>query len=337
MSHPTPTPRRVASADGMVHDPMQYDDLIKGRRRDWEKLKPPEQRKAEARERREAALQAAEKAAQDRANSPRMPGDTSENEPVVRKGYFERRRERLEKAREADLHQFGKARRMAYGALAFLVVLFLGSWTVRAIARFNAKGEYQQELEKLESLASAGHRLELFKSPTGALLSWRSAWIRKDAWAVWRTLSAKVQQDLSRAKNVNLAVGETQARMKSGALDGYIESIRLFEKPEIVRLPLPPYRNGELAIFRSPPIQRTGSKFPPQKWIIAVAYSTELKEWRFAEFREAEYFSVKWTVEPMIMPKMGGVRAIRYDEDGHPLDPRPTYSNTTAPGAPKNP
>ncbi len=317
--------------------PMDYDDLVKGRRREWEKLKPPEQRRAEARARREAELKAAEEAAAARAASPRMPGDTSENEPAPRKGYFERRQERMNKAREADLHQFGKARRMAYMALAFLAILFLGSWAVTAVARFNAKGEYEQELDRLEALASVGHRIEMFKSPTGALLSWRSAWIRKDAWAVWRTLSARVQQDLSRAKNVNLAVGETQARMKSGAMDGYIDLIRLFEKPEIVRLPLPPYRNGELAIFRSPPIAREGSKFPPQKWIVAVAWSTELKEWRFAEFREAEYFSVKWDVEAKILPKMGGMRAIRYDEQGHPLDPRPTYTNTTAPGAPKLP
>ncbi len=316
---------------------MEYDDLVKGRRREWEKLKPPEQRRAEARERREAELNAAEEAAAARANSPRMPGDTSENEPVVRKGYFERRQEKLDKAREADMAQFGRARRLAYGVLGFLVVLFLGSWSVRAIARFNAKGEYQQELDKLESLASVGHRLEIFKSPTGALLSWRSSWIRKDAWAVWRTLSSKVQQDLSRAKNVSLAVGEMQSRMKSGAYDGHIDLIRKFEKPEIVRLPLPPYRNGELAIFRSQPIAREGSKFPPQKWIVAVAWSTELKEWRFSEFREAEYFSVKWTVEPMIMPKMGGMRAIRYDEDGHPLNPVGAYTNNTAPGTPRTP
>jgi len=299
---------------------MEYEDLVKGRRREWEKLKPPEQRRAEAKARREAELAAAEAAAEERHNAPRMRGDKSEDKPRIRKGFFDRRQERMDQARDADVEKFVRARKLSIGLLAVVALLFGGSWFAEYSAKASAREREAGEMARLEAQIQNGDAIELFQTATGALASWRSAWVRKQAWSLWRTFSPRLQQNLVRAKSVPIAVSEYESRMKSGALDGYIGMVRNLDGMDVVRMPLAPYSEGELAIFRSKPLQPANDPTHAEPWIVAIAYSTEVNEWRFADFREAQYFSVKWGHEAAILPRIGGMRATRYDEDGDPLE-----------------
>ncbi len=313
---------------------MNYEEIEAGRRRNWDKLKPPEQRKAEEKAKREAEQKAAEEEALRVRNESRKPGDPIEEPSTPKKGFFRRRTERMDAKHAADVAQYKKLRNRAIAAFIALIVIFSANSIIR---RLNAAAAYEAQMEEYAryvNLNMMGEPVQIFDSPFGALESWRSAWMRHDAWGIWNSMSPNQQGNLSRAKPMNVTVLEYQQRLKSGHLDEYVDRIRQFEYMEVVRVPGKPWRDGELAIFRTKtPIPQANNQ-PGMDWVVATSWSADMKQWRVADFREAPFFSIKWTVEPQILPRSGGMRAVRFNRDGSSIEVDPVKSQveTFSPG-----
>lgn len=299
---------------------MNYEEIEAGRRRNWDKLKPPEVRRAEEKAKREAELKAAEEEAARLRNESRRPGDPIDEPPVVRKSFFRRRAERMSAAASADMARYRKMRNRAIVALFCLGLLFAASSIIRTLNAAAMRDQQLEEYARYTNMNLMGEPVQIYDSPFGALESWRSAWLRHDAWGIWNSMSPTQQENLSRAKPMNTTVLEYQQRLKSGHLDNYVDQIRQLEYMEVVRLPGQPWRHGELAIFRTrTPIARPNSQ-APMEWIVAASWSAEIKQWRVAEFREAPFFSIKWTLEGQILPRVGGMRAVRFNRDGSSIE-----------------
>ena len=112
---------------------MNYEEIEAGRRRNWDKLKPPEVRRAEEKAKREAELKAAEEEAARLRNESRRPGDPIDEPPVVRKSFFRRRAERMSAAASADMARYRKMRNRAIVALFCLGLLFAASSIIRTL------------------------------------------------------------------------------------------------------------------------------------------------------------------------------------------------------------
>jgi len=312
---------------------MNYEELEAGRRRNWDKLKPPAQRKAEEKAKREAELKAAEEEALRVRNESRKPGDPIEPPPGAKKGFFRRRQERMDTRRAEDVAKFRQIRNRSIAAIISLVVLFSATTLIR---RLNAVAAYEEQMEQYSryvSLNMMGEPVQVYDSPFGALESWRSAWMRHDAWGVWNSMSPTQQGNLSRAKPMNATVLEYQQRLKSGHLDEYVDRIRQFDYMDVIHVPGKPWRDGELAIFRTRTPIAQGNNQPGMDWIVATVWCADIKQWRVADYREAPFFSIKWRLEPQILPRMGGMRAVRFNRDGSSIetDPVKTQVETFSP------
>lgn len=284
---------------------MDYDDIVKGRRRNWDSLKPEEIRKKEKEEERDRKRQEEEK----------------KGKRTV--GYFEKRQRMVDEARERDIAQFRKTIRlvaMGLGALAFIIVTITITSSLLHMRRMAA---FQAKASEFDVAVLSGERIRDYSDPISAFASWRGAWIDTDPEAIIESYSETYKELLEPSGNMQALRSRYKTMVESGTLDATRDIAISFVDPELFRIPSRPWRHGELALLRSQPFERfisTSDEDITFRYMIAFSYDTRSESWRFADLREEVYFSVRWQDEGQIRPLVGPARATRYDSSGRPLN-----------------
>jgi ABC-type multidrug transport system fused ATPase/permease subunit len=261
--------------------PLSIDDIRAGRRRDWDKLKDPEVRKAEERARAEELAKARTRAL----------------------NRDELRREEQESA----VREWIRTRRQLIGLAIVLlsaVVLFAG---FRALVWWKHESAFRSSYAELAALYDAGTRIDRSSTPLEAFMSWRSAWQAKDGLALYDMYSTEKRRTMRGRRNEAAQRLSFAHQVTSGAQDAMRSIPQRFGKPERVLHPTSGWRQGTLAVFRSEPLRREAVQEPPAQWVAIFVYEAADKKWRFVEFRPAKTWKEKWTREAMIQPVVAGV------------------------------
>ncbi len=278
---------------------MDYDNIVKGRRRNWEALKPDEIRELEKQAEKEKRKEEREK---------KLKKERS-NYQALRD---------LRKQEEADLEKqrFKKAliHSAIIGGVFFgMVIFYYGS---KAIIQYRTKQSYIEQISDFERVMISGDQIFDMSDPVSAFASWRSAWMNGDMEKVVSLFSDQYVKKQSRTGGRRKALERHKMLYERGALRERKELAENFLNAEILRSPISPWMDGELAIFRSDYLLRQGDTPPGNRYIVAFSYDSEVGQWRFADLRVAEMFSIRWEEESEILPVKLGKNAIRYDESG---------------------
>lgn len=242
--------------------------------------------------------------------------------PPKEKTYWQKRKELAEKRDKEIKDEFAAAKRQVKWLVAAFIAIIAVSSVIGFLASRAEESRRGEELRRLNGLILEGQRVFDHSSPYGALASWRSAWIRRDPKDLLATYSGELMR-----RTVGDAGREAyrvflERNMQGDVMKAEIEKAVLFENPQVVYWPDNP-RDGDIVLFRSPALVREGIREIPTSWVVAVSFEGTTNQWKFADCREAQYFSVRWTNERMIRPLKGGMNAERFDEDGNPINVAP--------------
>jgi hypothetical protein len=283
---------------------MDYDKLVEGRRRNWEALKPEEIRQKEREEAREKRKKELEEGAKSGKKST----------------AFERmRRIRQDAAAEEDRERFQKVLRQSgflVGGFVALIIVVVAAQRIMSIRQYE---KYLADTRQYETVLMEGESINDLTTPVGALATWRSVWKEGDMRGLLEMYSPAYLERLTRSKTFNRLVAEYDRLNQKGSLNSISDVALNFDNPELVRVPPKPWTGGELAIFRSDLLQRVGEE-EPTRYIVAFSWDPDSGQWRFAELREAKYFSVKWERESLIQSKRRGNLAAEYDDEGNEIE-----------------
>jgi hypothetical protein len=263
---------------------LRYDDIKKGRRRDWDKLQNPEEKR-----RREQ-----EKLEQD---------PEYQKSKSALKMMEERRKNEIDEGKEEWVRLKRKLRWRVGAVLA--VALILMAWQLTRV--YNYHHSLEKQLQDSDLLVMQRVEYSKYNDPADAFVSWRSAWARSDLQDVIRTDSPRRLKRLYGEGNVALRLADLHRR----GVTGDVRKVALnFGRPELVRLPERPYQSQELAVFKSGRIVlRTpqsvaagrGGEVTRDRWVAAFVWEPSLREWRLEELRPDHQWDDSWRIVPQIL------------------------------------
>src|SRR5690606_9977005 len=129
----------------------------------------------------------------------------------------------------------------------------------------------QKKAADLVHLVGGGNRYASFNDPYETWASWRSAWLRGDAQAVYRTYSAGMKRRESGALGDRGYVQLLDRQLKENKKDRMREIANNFRKPVILHLP--GKKPGDLAVFKSEPMMmKEIAVSKPQVWVLAMTW-----------------------------------------------------------------
>lgn len=279
---------------------MEYDKIVEGRRRNWDGLKPEEELRREKEEER------AKKKAdwEERIKKGEAPAS-----------YGKGRELKHREAQELDLRNYRHVKKQSIILLGGFVLLFLLVFGVERFFAWRTHKNYQEALDKYEIALVAGEEVVDRSSPVAALATWRSAWARGDTNTVVDLYSTRYLRRKSAKGKPDQLKREYATLFRKGSLSSMQELALRFKGASVLMIPRSPYTHGELAVFLSEPIRRTKEK----KAIVysaAFAYDRRSKDWKLADIRPEDFFSVAWEIERDIQRMVGGATAVRYDKKG---------------------
>lgn len=280
---------------------LDYDEISQGRRRNWDPLKPEDIREAESKAKKEARRQ-----------------ERAERQKKKQLSYLKARDVLREEEKSADLAAYERAKRQALVVVAVFLGALLVYIGISLLVDWRRSVQSREDLARFEEVLLEGERVFDLATPVGALSSWRSAWSAGEIDTLFRLFSEDYRKKVRGNKPLEVVQAEYRRLYRDGRLDQQRSIAELFGNVEIIRLPDPPHRDGDLALFRSERVQLIGSPDPVQ-YIAAFSYNAKGEQWRFADVREAKYFSVRWNHENLIRPLQVGPRATTYDEDGNAI------------------
>lgn len=277
---------------------MDYDQIVKNRRRNWDALKPDEVRQREKEEAREKRRK-----------------EREEKEKTVPATSYDRLRRRLrEESERQDKELFERAVRQGgilVGGFVLLIALFYG-WG--RYLTYRTEQDYLRSLSKFDLALVDGRIVVDLSNPVGALATWRSAWAEGNMDRAVNIFSRSYQAKLKIPKED--LIRDYKDRYFTNRMEDQLAIIQNFEGAEMIRVNRKPWKDGELAIFRSAFLQRVDEKPPGIRYIVAFSWDAGANEWRFADLREDYFFNVNWNRENMIKPLRKGPSAPRFDITG---------------------
>lgn len=259
--------------------PLNIDDIRKGRRRSWEKLTDPEERKRREREERE-----------------------KDPEFQKRKSRLKRQEDEREEARRLDHEKWLRTKKQLIVAGTVFVIFMVALTTAKVLYARHLEAARQNKLDRLEQMVATGDRVVAFDDPIEALESWRSAWARLSAPDVYHASSTRRQIAHRGRQDEGLYLVRQQKLMFQGALETERELALAFEDPQILRWPSSEPRHGELAVFVSKPFSRPQVRESPEEWVAAFSWDKVLKQWRHEEHRKRRYWIDAWRNNASILP-----------------------------------
>jgi len=285
---------------------MDYEKIVKGRRRNWDALKPDDVRQQE------------KEAEKDQRRKERDERD------AVRGMSRERLRQRLkDEASDEDKVAFRRAKSQAFVVVGIFLVAIVVVIGVERFLTWRTRQRYVESLATYEKVILDGKTVSDPSTPVGALATWRSLWVEGNMEGLVDMYSRRNIDRLSRTKNRDDVKAEYRRLHDRGAFESQAELASSFDGAEILIAPKPPWKDDQLAVFRSPAIQRIDDQGPPRVFVASFSWSEQIKKWRFADLREEPYFSIRWTHEGLISPLRVGPNAVKYDAKGRPIYARP--------------
>lgn len=254
--------------------PLDYDEIQKGRRRDWDKLKNPETRAEEERAAREREIAETKK-----------------------KLTAAQSRRKFRKAAQSDeAQQWVRTKReitkIAFITIAIITVILGTQGAFKLITRESR----QTRMQELAHTVGGGNRYAAFNDPFQAWASWRSAWLRRDPQAIYNTYSKEMAERERGRLSERGYILELQRQMRRNMKEHVREIAENFRNPEILHLPDNNPAPGELAVFRSQPaVYKNIATQKPQQWVLAISWDNEIKQWRVADIRNADLWRDTWT------------------------------------------
>lgn len=275
---------------------MDYDKLVEQRRRNWDALKPEDIRKREREEERE-----------------RKRKEREEKGKATNRDKLDRQKAAADEIAEKEF-ALAKRQAMMLGGIFLLAVVVVSgiSW----IYQYRVRAAYLQQIEETSRAILDGKEFQDLSDPVSALATWRSSWMNGNMEQVVEMTAGQEFERIAGNRGRSEVITDYERRLEAGGLDHYLNMAIAMDNPEIIRIPTPPWNEGELAIFRSDYIQRIDEPSPGRRFIASFSWEPRSGEWRFADVREARYFDVDWTRITAIDPMKGGPMAVQYDEHG---------------------
>ena len=292
--------------------PIDYDKIVEGRRRNWDPLKPEEVRQQERDDERERTREEREK---------RTKGAGGGG------GYHARRQKAKEESDQRDREKFRLAVRQSVILGSAFVIILSAYFGIERLIEARQRAALLRSMTEVQTIVDDGRVVNDLTTPINAFATWRSAWKRGDVPQIVRLFSSRFLSHATELKSMTEILGEYQRLYRDGRLQATREIAEYFDGAQVIRIPNKPWRQEELALFRSPHLQKIGDPPPGMRYIVAFSYNKNTNSWHFADVREDKYFSIKWNVEGMIKPMRIGPGAITYDDKGFPIDNR-QYSRT---------
>jgi hypothetical protein len=276
---------------------MDYDKLVEQRRRNWEALKPDEIRKQEKDEQREKAKQ--------------------EREAKGKKASFqERRRKAREEQQKKDVALFQRNKRQIMILAGGFVLVFLFVVGAERLLDMRQRRLWKEKIEFYNLTLREGELIDNLKDPVGALATWRSALRKGNMQKLVDLYSPMYLKKASGSGSKAELVNEHQRMYARGSMQSNVEVATFFDMPDLLHIPSKPWRDKDLALFRTQYIQLIGEPPPGVRYIAAFSWDAKSGEWRFADVREAQFFNVRWDTEEQISRLQYGPNATRYNEEG---------------------
>ena len=278
---------------------MDYESLQKQRRRNWNAPKLQEVRRREKEAERERER---------------------EKKDTKKEGIHTRRARKEEEKAERNRQEYRRTVRQVSWLVGVFLLAIVVVLSAEKLLDMRRRGAMREQLERYNLTMRNGELIDNLQDPVGALATWRSAWMEGDMEKLIGLFSRDYYDKISGTRNRNSVINEYKQIYNRGAFESEVELAGFFDYPGMVRMPGRPWSDQELAIFRSPYIMRTGDEPPGTRFIAAFSYDSRSGEWRFADAREAQFFNVNWESEPAIREMRAGPNAIRYDEEGDPIE-----------------
>jgi hypothetical protein len=225
------------------------------------------------------------------------------------KSFDRSRRERREAERAADLEQFERAKRdvkrLAAAVLAVIAVISVAS----SISFRARRSEEESRFLQLQGMLYEGVPVRDYKTAYNALVTWRSAWLRGDAAAVFDSFSPRMQARIGGVQERAAFQHNIENSLKDPKQEPFERRLaRRMDDPTVLAMPVNP-RDGELATFQTPSPVEPSLGSQPVHFVVAVAYVASYSQWRIADIRRADQWDVKWKNETMIPIERGPDRS----------------------------
>ncbi len=295
---------------------VDYDEIRAGRRRDWwkrreaekkagEKLSPseemarileeadqeeeePDKTPSEQRRRKRRDRSTPEGTPPDDLGLPGPPPDPTlldteatkeEPERKPRRKRYTPHERRYAEERERGLEEWQKTKKqlILLGIIAgsVLVVVLVVSFVLQLLAG----GREQVEMARYMKMAGRKEIIHDLSTPVRALATYRSAWLRGDMRQIWKMTSPAIKKDILAARSESQHILDQLHLYTSGSFASWVDVMKDMNEPEFLFKPAKPYRDGELAVFRTQPYTPPQGNRIPIRYAISFAYNDG--EWQF--------------------------------------------------------
>ena len=156
------------------------------------------------------------------------------------------------------------------------------------------------EMREFMNRSGRGESFFDLSTPIRALGTYRSAWIRGDMLMIWEMTVQQSQKDVLAVRSLDRHIKEQNSLYKAGSLGDWVNVIRELNQPDYYKRPSFSTRDGELAVFRSPPHVPKGQRVLPIRYIIAFAY--QKGKWKFVQSCPEKAWRPQWTSLYQVKP-----------------------------------
>lgn len=311
---------------------VDYEEIQRGRRRNWwkalkrkktekQQLTPREEMARLLREAKNPLAVSPEPASASRPSAPAsepglamdlgLPGPPPDpallaaarsetDTPPVKKKRLPAREQSLHEQHEKDRKEWQRTKRqlMWFGAIAGgALVIFLG---IQQVGRLFAGGHEKREMREFMHRAEKKESFYDLSTPIRAMATYRNNWMRGDMRPLWEMTVTQVQKDILAVRGVEKHIAEQRRLYLGGAFHDWLEVLRGLDNLEYLQRPSLPYRDGELAVFRSKPMPPPRGQRDPIRYVFVFAY--QKGKWKYVQSGPESTWKTTWTSLYQIKP-----------------------------------
>ncbi len=252
--------------------PINLDEIRKGRRRNWESLKDPEERREKLREEREKELQKSKQKSWMRVRDEERRNKESENEAAWKQSK----------------------RRVIFLISTFVGFLLLSSVWNFAVNKYQESARIQQKKD-LRIAVDSGVLFSNFETPLDAWASWRSAYMQQNAKVLQESYSKDYLKRTAFGTSANEWIRKQTDRFKKGTDERTTIIAKGFSDPVFRYYPNWGQREGTLCVLQDSiefPENYGGSTV---EFVLALVYEAKSDSWKVEELRTSDAWRDSWT------------------------------------------
>lgn len=257
--------------------PIDLDEIRKGRRRDWEKLQDPEERREKLREEREKEIQ------------------KSKQKSWMRVRDDERKTE----ATEDEIAWKRSKRRVIILISTFVGFLVLSSAWNFAVYKYEESARLKKSQE-LKKVVDSGILYSNFDTPLDTWASWRSSYLQQNAKVLQSTYSKDFMKRTAFSQSPNEWIRKQSDLFRRGQDERNILLAKGFDTPQFRYYPSWGKRDGSLSVLQDTvdfPKNYGGNSI---EYVLVMVWDSKKKEWKIEEIRPSDAWRDSWTTKNQI-------------------------------------